>query len=180
MQVKRIPGGALRILISDRELARFGANFSSLRERDPRTEIIMRRILGAVCGKAGFPPRTVITVEAVPTDGGCLLLVTPHPADKPDTRSVYIFAITDIENLLLLAAQCGRLAVEPTILSTSLYVYRDSYRLLLYGDTIPPSLLETVAEFSTPVDGGAVEAAMIGEHGRAVFVGDALQQLAKR
>lgn len=173
MQVKRIPGGTWRILMSDRELTRFGVSFSALQEGDSHTETAIRRILTAVCAKAEMPTGTVLTVEAAPVDGGCLLLITPHMQG-----SVYIFSLEDAGALLSMAAGIRRLQPDDEVASSSLYVMDGGYRLLLYGTPTPDHLAQLM-EFAQPTGSGTVSAAKITEYGKAVFVGNALQQLSE-
>ncbi len=175
MQVSKIEGGSLRILISDKELSRFGASFASLKERDPRTKATIRRILQAVCVGEGLPPGTVLTVEAAPTDGGCLLLVTPKPL-PPAEDGVHIFAPESADILPAFAAACRR-AMPDGIIASALYTYENGYRLLLYTPQLPQTVRALLSEFAPTTGGGKVAAAHIAEYGTPIFVGDALERL---
>lgn len=175
MQVSRIEGGALRILMSDKELSRFGASFASLKEKDPRTKAAIRRILKEVCDKEGLPAGVVFTVEAAPTEGGCLLLITPRPL-PPDEDGIHIFAPESAEVLPALAAACRR-AMPDGIIASALYAYENGYRLLLYAPRLPAHISALLCEFAAFVGGGKIAAAHIAEHGTPLFIGDALERL---
>lgn len=179
MQVKRIQNGALRILISDRELARFGASFSSLREKDPRTQHIIRQILSAVCAKVDLPFETILSVEAAPINGGCLLLITPRAAPPARGEDIYIFALKDGNALLSLAAGYRQHAVpDEDLLASSLFAWEGGYRLILYCTRLSPAVEAVLGEFAEPAGAGLVQAARIAEHGEAVYIGNALPMLA--
>ena len=49
MQMKMLANGTVRILLTDRELAHFHADFFNLRENDPKTAAALHRILKAAC-----------------------------------------------------------------------------------------------------------------------------------
>ncbi len=178
MQVKRIQNGTLRILISDRELARFGASFSSLREKDPRTRRAIRQILAAVCSKVDLPFDTILSVEAAPVDGGCLLLITPRSAPPERGEDIYIFSLRDGNALLSFAtgiAQNDLPADE--ILGSSLFLWEGGYRLILYCTGLSDATAAVLGEFAEPVGTGLVHATRIAEYGDAIYIGNALNRL---
>ncbi len=178
MQVKRIQNGALRILISDRELARFGASFSSLREKDPHTKRVIRQILAAVCSKVDLPLDTILSVEAAPVDSGCLLLITPRSAPPERGEDIYIFALQDGNALLSFAAGCrGADLSKEEILSSSLFALEGGYRLILYCTALPRAMKAVLCEFAEPAGTGLVAATRIAEYGEAVYIGNALSNL---
>lgn len=175
MQINKIEGGSLRILMSDKELSRFGANFTSLNADDPRTKATIRRILRAVYLKEGLPTGTVLTVEAAPIDGGCLLLITPGPQSM-EQDGIHIFAPQSAQILPALADACKR-AMPDSIVASALYAFEDGYRLLLYAPHLPEHVAALLTEFAPFVDGGKVAAAHIAEHGTPLFIGNALEHM---
>ncbi len=167
MQVDHSKGG-IRILLSDRDLKRFGTDFAALREKDERTVRIIRRILHTVCAKHPFPAQTILTVEALPTVDGCFLLVTPQLSA---TIRIYSVSLPDGETFLSLAAAWNRL--RQTIYASSLYTYQDAYRLLIYG-CLSESALGLLQEFAEDIQTGHTAAARVQEYGTPVCIGSAL------
>lgn len=178
MQVKRIQNGVLRILISDRELGRLGASFSSLREKDPHTRRVIGQILTAVCSKVDLPFDTILSIEAAPVDGGCLLLVTPRTAPPERGEDIYIFSFQDGNALLSFAAGVSQTDLPADeILSSSLFLWEGGYRLILYCTALPDNAAAILGEFTEPVGTGLIEATRTAEYGEAVYIGDALSRL---
>ncbi len=173
MHISRVAGGSLRILMSDTELSRFGATFSSLREKDPHTKATIQRILRAVCQKEKLPIGTVLSVEAAPTDGGCLLLITPGPLPLKED-GIHIFAPKSPAVLPAFADVCRRM-LPNGIISSTLYAYQDEYRLAVYAPQLPAHVQAALAEFAPPIGGGKVAAAHIAEHGTPLIIGEALK-----
>lgn len=175
MQISRLENGILRVLMSDAELLRFGSDFSSLQENDPRTQTTVKRILKVVCAKEGFPFGTALTVEAVPTDSGCLLLITPPPI-APKNDGIHIFAPPDAAVLPKIADVLQR-TMSDGLLACSLYSYEQAYRLLVYAPHMPVHTAALLSELAPFVGGGKIQAAHIMEYGAPLFVGNALETL---
>ena len=178
MQVKRVQNGVLRVLISDRELERFGASFSSLRQKDPHTRRVIRQILTAVCSKVDLPFDTILSVEAAPIDGGCLLLITPRSAPPERGEDIYIFSLKDGNALLSFSAGIAQNDLsDGDILSSSLFLWEGGYRLILYCTALNGKVSAVLGEFTEPVGTGLIEATRTAEYGEAVYIGNALSRL---
>lgn len=166
MQINFTDNGCLTMLLSDDELSAMGLSFTALDRRDPKTQRMLRTLLQVAHRRVGFSPRGALSVEALPTVGGCLLLVTPLGG----TQGVpAVFHIAD-EDALLQIASAWQQPAHPSGESSSLYRTEDGFRLVLYGVT-PFAALN---ECARPT---AEEAAFVAEHGHAWFIGDALPQL---
>ncbi len=151
MQISHAAGGALRVLLSDSDLSRFGTDFAALREGDPQTKAVIRRILRAVFEKETLPEETTLTVEAVPTDGGCLLLITPHVRAADN---VYTVTVADTDVLLQLK-DALRTQVSDGIISTVLYRLPQGFCLTLYCERLSDYIRGILHEFGTVQTGRA-------------------------
>ncbi len=158
LHISHIAGGALRVLLSDSDLSRFGTDFAALREGDPQTKAVIRRILRAVFEQEDMPQETALTVEAVPADGGCLLLITPR---SRAADSIYTVFLSD-ENALLQLQQALRTQVSDAIVSTVLYRLPDHHCLTLYCEHVSEHIRTVLHEFGT-VHTGVVPAARAAE-----------------
>lgn len=168
MDITRTAGGALRVLLSNSDLKRFGTDFASLDERDPQTRAVIKRILHAVLKKTPFK-ETAVLVEAVPTDDGCLLLITPR---THATDNVYAVLVADDNALLSLGT-----AISPNgFAASALYRLPDGYGLLLYCEQTEVEVAALLHEFGK-VHIGSVPAAAIKEYGRPLIIGDALERM---
>lgn len=172
MDITRTEGGALRVLLSDSDLKHFGADFAALGERDPQTGVVIKRILRAVLKKMPLPRDTALTVEAVPTDDGCLLLITPRPRA---TDNVYTVTVAEKEGLLLLQNTLTRVAAD-TFTASALYQLPDGYGLLLYYDQPANNVEQLLHEFGK-VHTGGIPAAKIAEYGKPLYIGNALERM---
>ncbi len=173
MQIDLADNGCLTLYLSDGELAAMGLSFGELDEHSPRTRRMVKALLRMARRETGYDPGSSLLVEALPLDGGCLLLVTPsRPSAGPPDRSAPATFVTDADGLLQLASACG---AQPSAFGRSSSLYRDgeTYWLVIRGGDPMPALYEC-AEF---IAGGEAAAAMAAEHGTPVFIGDALPRL---
>ncbi len=166
MQIDLTDNGCLALMLSDDELSAMGLCFEQLDRRDAATRRMLRTMLQIAHRRVGFSAEGALSVEALPTADGCLLLVTPLPprAAKPLT-----FRIPDEDALLQIAAAWPH-DVHAWGQSSSLYRTDDGFRLILYG-TPPFGALNECAEVTDEQE------SYVAEHGAAWFVGDALPQL---
>ncbi len=143
-----------------------GLSFYSLDRHDPKTQRMLRTLLQVARRRVGFAPKGALSVEALPTADGCLLLVTPQSAV---TRAPAVFHIADEDALLQIAA-AWKHPTHPCDESSSLYRTADGFRLVLYG--VPP--FAALDECARPTD---ETEAFVAEHGIPWLIGDALPQL---
>ena len=169
MQIEVTDSGCLTLILSDAELSSMGLSFEQLDSRDPKTRRLLRTLLQVARRRAGFTPDGAVSVEALPLQGGCLLLLTPRPVNR-DAPSAFFIAD---EDALLQIAAAWQQSTHPWGQSSSLYRAANGFWLLLYG--IPP--FSALLECAIPAAEGEP---YIMEHGVPWFVGDALPQLYSR
>ena len=166
MQIEFTDNGCLALILSDEELSAMGLSFERLDRHDAATRRLLRTLLQIARRRVGFSPEGALSVEALPTADGCLLLVTPLAAH---TSQPLVFRIPD-ENALLQIAAAWPHKTHPRGESSSLYRTADGFRLILYGS--PP--FGALTECGEPTD---EHEAYVAEHGTPWLVGDALPQL---
>lgn len=173
MQIELSPGGCLSLLLSDEELAALGLSFEELDWRSPATRRMLRGLLQLAGRQTGCAPSGRMRVEALPLEGGCLLLVTPTgPVQEAPVPT--LFRVEDENDLLQLAR--GISGVQDFGQSSSLYRDGEGFWLILYGDVPNEGALW---ECASPAGEGAAAAAAAAEHGTPIFIGDALPRLSQ-
>lgn len=169
MQIDLTDNGCLTLILSDDELSAMGLCFEQLDRRDAATRRMLRTLLQIAHRQIGFSPEGALSVEALPTADGCLLLVTPL---IPHGKEPLVFHVPD-ENALLQIAAAWPHGAHMWGQSSSLYRTDDGFRLILYG--IAP--FGALTECAEPCD---EHEAFVAEHGTPWFIGDALPQLCRR
>lgn len=180
MKLDLLHNGSLKILLTEQELNAFGLTFDDLDYANQSTRAALHCLLDAAQQETGFEGGDNLLVEALPVDGGCLLLVTPSgPKRHVRTKRAagpYVYEFSTAEAVLALAHSLGRSAPEPP--SSSLYQFGDGYRLVVYpGTSATPRLTSLLSEFAYSAGEGDSAAAYTAEHGRVISVGDALSRL---
>jgi hypothetical protein len=158
LQISHTAGGALRVLLSDSDLSRLGTNFAALREADPQTNAVIRRILHTVFDKEALPQQTALTVEAVPTDDGCLLLITPQ---IPAAENVYTVLLAD-ECAVLQLQNALRTRLSGNILNAVLHRTANGFYVTVYCEQLRADMQAVLHEFGT-VHTGSISAARAAE-----------------
>ncbi len=166
MQVNLTDNGCLTLLLSNVELASMGLSFETLHPHDAKTQRMLRTLLQVARRRIGFAPKGALSVEALPTADGCLLLVTPQGEELCVPA---VFHIAD-ENALLQIAAAWQRPSHPCGERSSLYRMADGFRLVLYG-VAPFAALDECARPACENE------AFAAEHGVPWFIGDALPQL---
>ena len=177
MHMELSESGCLTMILTDADLLQFGLCFEELDYDKPETRNAIQALLAAARRELGFQTTGSLLVEALPIEGGCLLMVTPAKAGRrmrmKRAAGPFIYAVPDEDALLQLAA--GWPFDEPLEGGSSLYAFDGGYRLVLYGQTAVGSLI--LEECAKQVGEGDAAAAFTAEHGHALLVGDALTQL---
>ena len=74
-----------------------GVTFEQMDENDPHTRSALTRLL--LSAETGMPVNSDMLIEALPLEGGCLLLITPlgksHCVRPKKAEGPYIYAIAD-------------------------------------------------------------------------------------
>ncbi len=192
MKMELLENGCLKIVLSNDELEEMGLTFERLDYRNMETQRTIQRLLQIARQETGFHHSGDLTVEAIPLEDGCLLLLTPTFARRrvrmKKAVGPYIYRVEDIDGLFRLAENWKRMdarlqAAGPsdwTTAGSSLYHMEDAYGLVLYPAT--PLTREANAllrEFAQPAGEGDAAAAYTAEHGIPLAIGDALPRLWK-
>ena len=186
MQFHITENGALRVMVSNEELERMGLSFAALDGTSPMTRSALGAVLLTAEVQTGFSPTDRMNIEAMPIDGGCLLLFTPD-GDRPKLRlrrsapaGVWRFADTDA---LLGFAEAlhpfaGTLQRRRALCVGSLYRQGNAYDLIVYAPSmLPRGILPILSEFAEHIGNGTA-AAVTEEHAVPVCLREALVKLA--
>ncbi len=174
MKIEPIDGKSVKVWMTQHDMYGWGLCFHDMNGRDRATNAAVTKLLTVMQKQVGIRFKGAVTVEAVQTDDGCVLLFTSHERTVLSDRPLpQIYAIASTDGLLAMRIPLSRLAELP---AASLYEWGDGYRLVVYP-TERSHRLRVFAEFCERVGEGAASAAFVDEYGVAITVGNALHRL---
>lgn len=180
MKMEPLKSGRLKIWMTQSDMQRFGLSFDTMNTRDAATRHAVLRLLNIAKQRHAFFACDGLTVEALPISEGCVLLLTPgghRRAYTPAKPTVY--TIRNADDLLRFGNSLSRVP-RHKLPAASLFGWEQEYRLILYADTdalTAEPCNRLLLEFAEPIANGYSAAAYTEEHGRALAVGNALEQL---
>lgn len=184
MHMEISENGCLTIVLTEQDLQQYGLRFEDLDYTKPATRAVIQSLLATARREMGFDSSGSLLIEALPTDDGCILLITPTgPHRKIRMKRAagpYIYNISDEEALFQLASAWQRAFASSQkdnqlSFSSSLYEFNGEYRLIIYG--LPLEGTALLQECGRLVGEGDAVAAFTAEHGKALAIGDALPRL---
>ena len=178
MYLEQWENGCITMLLTDKELSGMGLTFQNMDKETALRQDGFRHLLSAVRRQAGWSADHRLQVEILPVENGCLLLITPRTA----RRSIHIrrlpkplvYRFARFDDLLDMAAMLPR---HPAIFSSSLYRFREEFRLIVIPIGHQNSVVRVLSEYGEPVGKGNMAAAITAEHGTALAIGDGVDQL---
>lgn len=180
MKIDLLENGCLKILLTEEDLRDFNLTFEDMDYNNEITRSALHQLLDTARRETGFDSSGSLIIEALPVDGGCMLLLTPT-GGKRHVRmkrvvGPYIFELDDADTVLRLARSVGE--NTPPMFGSSLYRFDKRYRLVLYpGAPLTREMGNLLGEFARPAGEGDVAAAYTAEHGESIAVGDALNRI---
>ncbi len=174
MKMEPLDGGRLRVWLSAADMQRFGLAFENLGADDGATRRAIRRLSAIARLRHLLYDDRVLTVEALPTGDGCLLLITPQPHALPQPT---VYAVRGADRLLQLRGKL-QLLRHRTFPAAALFAWGTEYRLVVY-----PTVQDCRAcrrlldEFAEPIAAGTVAVAHTEEYGIPLLRDNALERL---
>jgi hypothetical protein len=181
--MERLHNGCLRILLSEQEVAQRRLDMMSLQNGQTDIQEGLKQLLNEARGRTGFVATGRLLVEAVPLDGGYLLLVTPQSTHRHlrIRRAVgpLVFTIANEDHLLALAQCWQRYPYRGRELcASSLYRGENGYLLVVYpAITFSKRTRRLFDTFALAKKQGHAAAAFVAEHAHPLVIGDALTKL---
>ena len=175
-----LENGSLKILLSEDDMRTLELTFEDLDYNNENTRSALHHLLEVAREETGFDTSGSLLIEALPVDGGCLLLLTPTGSKRhvrmKRVMGPYVFEMDDVDAVLGFASSmAGR---TPSMFGSSLYRFGERYRLILYpGTPLSKDINHLLMEFARPAGEGDAAAAFTAEHGHSIVVGDALHML---
>lgn len=178
MKMEPLRGGSLKIWMTHTDMQHWGLRFDRMDAHDEATRRAVLRLITVAKERLAFGAVGELTVEALPIDGGCLLLLTPLDAAPLFRRSEpVIYTIRSADDLLRFGHGLCRLPAS-TLPYSSLFGWERGYRLIVYPDaTAGTACRRLLSEFTETTAKGQAAAAYTEEHGKPLLIGDALQRL---
>ena len=179
-----LENGCLKILLTEEDLRAFGLTFEGLDYDNEGTRSALHRLLDEAKRRTGFDASGSLLIEALPVDGGCLLLLTPTGGKRRirlnRAAGPYVYGLDSADAVLQLARSVGEMEGAAPFYGSSLYEFGTGYRLVLYpGAPLSRRLGNLLQEFARAAGEGDAAAAFTAEHGRSIAVGDALVRLCR-
>ena len=178
MKMEPLKSGCLKIWMTHAELERWGLSFDTMDIHDAATRYAVCKLLKIARLRHDFTAEDGLTVEVLPVDNGCLLLLTPNrlPLDYP-TAQPAVYLIENSDDLLSLGHSLSHLP-PADLPPASLFAKEDVYHLVLYSDGLSAAPYERlISEFGKRFAVGFTAASYAEEHGHTLAIGDALQRL---
>ncbi len=175
-----LDNGCLKILLTEDDLRAFHLTFEDMDYSNDNTRNILHQLLETAHEETGFDPNGSLVIEALPVDGGCLLLLTPVSSKRRVRmkRAIgpFVYELEDADTVLRFARSVY--GHTPPMCGSSLYQFDNRYRLVLYpGQALSKEMTHMLNEFAHLAGEGDAAAAFTAEHGASISVGDALGQL---
>lgn len=182
MKMDLLENGCLKILLTEEDLRAFGLTFEGLDYDNEGTRSALHRLLDEAKRRTGFDASGSLLIEALPVDGGCLLLLTPAGGKRRvrlrRAAGPYVYELDTADAILQLAQSVGEMEGEAPVFGSSLYAFGGGYRLILYpGAPLSRRMGALLHEFARAAGEGDAAAAFTAEHGRCIAAGDALGRL---
>ena len=179
VKMDMLENGCLKILLTEEDLRTYGLTFDNLDYENENTRSALHRLLEEAKRRTGFDSAGSLMVEALPVDGGCLLLLTPTGGKRPvrirRAAGPYVYELDSADAVLQLAQSVEE---ESLPWGSSLYAFGEKYRLVLYpGAPLSNRMGHLLHEFARSAGEGDAAAAFTAEHGVSIAVGDALGRL---
>jgi negative regulator of genetic competence, sporulation and motility len=180
VKIDLLENGCLKILLTEDDLKEFHLTFEDLDYNNDATRSAMHKLLETARRETGFDSSGSLMIEALPVDGGCMLLLTPIGSKRhirmKRVVGPYIFELDDVDTVFRLAKSVG--GKTPPMFGSSLYRFDKKYRLVLYpGTPLSREIGNLLGEFARPAGEGDAAAAYTAEHGESIAVGDALNRI---
>ena len=171
VKIETIKNGSLRVWLSHEDMARFGVSVDTMDGDDVHTARLLSQLLAVVSRQFGRRCAGILA-EAIPVAGGCVLLLTPR---RKAVGGALVYRPRDLEALYALAEHWNAISETPC---TSLYELGEEYRLIVSPcGALPVELRRLLNVYGDRVGTGAAAAAAVGEHGRLLCAGNALEML---
>lgn len=173
LKVECVTEGRLRIWLTAEELQAWGVSYAQLGLSRLQTDRLLRQVMPAARRHLPSGQRR-LSVEAIPVEGGCVLLVSGNNEVRPGGPILCRFA--GLEELYALADRWHSTAQGN--IATSLYELEEAYLLVIYPvEPLTASQQAMLREYCHRSAGGEAAAAYVGEHGRLLLAGNALEVL---
>jgi len=183
MQFHVTETGVLRVMVSDAELVRLGLSFEELDRECPKTQTALETVLQTAKDQVGFALTDRLCIEAVPIEGGCLLLFTPEGRRRRPRRAAppSVWRFENADALLGFATAlrpfAGAVQRRQDGCASSLFRQGDTYGLVIYAPSLlPRGIVPLLSEFAKHNSGCACAAA-VEEHETPVCLQKALLKL---
>lgn len=160
MRMELTDSGCLKVWLSEEDLAELGLTFELLDYEDPVTRDAMKIILTAARKETGFQAEGGLMVEALPVDGGCLLLFTPAE-NRRRTRMKRPRGLMFTSWITPTSCWDGPQSwpAAAPLTGSSLYAFGKGYRLVLYpAAPLARGVGDLLDEFARRAGEGAVHA----------------------
>lgn len=178
MKMEPLKGGCLKIWMSETDMQHWGLQFDRMDARDEATRRAVLRLIHVARERLAFRADDQLTVEVLPLEDGCLLLLTPMRAPswfRLPQPAVYL--IRSADDLLRLGDSLCHIPTD-SLPPTSLFAWGEAYHLIVYPDTVSLLRLRRLLhEFAAPIAVGYPAAAHTEEYGKPLVIGDALHRL---
>ena len=167
MTIEQLDGERVLILLGSGDMKDFALEYDTLSFSDTHSRKILSRLLTLACLKTGLScADKKMLVEAVPQDGGCIILLTLKPKRRLyriKRRQKCVCAVTDDVDDLMSAAE----ALGGIIPDAEVFIYSEKYVILTESYTslkTMSALYEYTDCFFVPVH----NAAKVREHGKSL------------
>ncbi|WRS26666.1 adaptor protein MecA [Oscillospiraceae bacterium MB08-C2-2] len=188
MEIILVSPEKLKIILTRQDMNNLSLEYEDMDYTDLQTKEVIVSLLEQAKEQAGFNPKnTKLFIEVYPTqEGGCVLYFTSHSSGswyggpkKGYQVGPIIFEFEDSETLIQAAIRLFS-RYSHRIYKSSLYLYGQRYRLILYPLDYSDRLsVFFLGEYAKRVGEGEILAAFIQEHGKELAVDNAIDLLAR-
>lgn len=183
MFIEQLDNTRLLITLEQEDLDTFELEPYSISLENNETKSLLKQLLTLAAIKAGMPIKDkVLSIEALPYDYGCFLLVTIKAKDKRRTYRVKSDVKTtlayfpDVEAMLNAVKRLYDLSAS--VSDCSLFEYNGSYCLsLTYSNSCSESINRILSEYGKILPCGSFSMARLREFYNTVCEEDAIRKL---
>ncbi len=184
MTIEPLDSGKVLISLCAKDMKDYKIDLNCMSLYDEHSNKVLQRLLRLACSKAGLSMGDkVALMEAVPWDGGCLILVTLCHKKKPKTYKVKrveeypCFMFQSIEDFFSVSEKI--LGRGFAVRNNSLWEYKCRLYLVWNYPVISSELKGILTEYATMLKCNKVTYSRIKEQGRLLCEDNAIEKIGR-